>query len=487
MRSKRYRTLSLLAFAALTAWSVPVYAEESASGDPAAEIAYAPAEDAVLTYSADDPDPLVDPEPVEAGWKTEEGKTYYIDEEGNPVTGWQEIEDAWYYFDPDTGEMQTGWFRKGKWSYLLDPETGKMQTGWQQVGDQWYYLNPTTGIMKTGWLQKGKWWYYFDPETGAMQTDWVKLKSGWYFFHPETGVMKTGWLKYEDQWYYLRPDTGTMKRGWLQQGTNWYYLKTGNGAMLTGWLKYKDAWYYFKPSTGAMHTGWVEYRDQWYFFEKETGTMKTGLLQQRGHTYLLRGSGEMAVGWETLDGRKYYFKETGEMAVQEILTIDGKREGFSGEGDWLGEKSGAFLDTYGKAIDFVQKHTDSSMTKEQKLRKCFETIRDTFYEKNPWIPHYTGTDWAEKYAGAGFDTESGNCFTFGACMAFSARAIGYDDVYACSSGGHGWAEIGGAVYDPEWTKHASGNYFGRPLKSGDSPNYLGAVTRTGSSWTYRKI
>ena len=367
---------------------------------------------------------------------------------------------------------------------LMPPE--EVFFGWHQLEDGWHYYDPETGIMQTGWVESKGRWYYLSPETGVMQTGWQKVGKRWYYFSPKTGAMWTGWLQDKEDWYYLDKSSGAMKTGWLQQGKRWYFFRQ-TGAMLTGWLSWQKNWYYLSPATGTLWSGWLEYEDHWYFFEKETGIMKTGFLQQRGKTYLLRTGGEMAIGWETIDGKKYYFKDSGEMAVQEVLSINGKREGFSGAGDWLGEKSGAFLDAYGKAVSFVQKNTDSSMTKEQKLRKCFDTIRDTFYEKNPWIPHYTGTDWAEKYASAGFDSESGNCFTFGACMAFAARAVGYDEVYACSSGGHGWAEIGGEVYDPEWTKHAAGNYFGRPLKKGDSPNYLGAVTRSGDSWTYRRI
>ena len=374
---------------------------------------------------------------------------------------------------------------EGQYYYMKDD--GSFQTGWMEKNGKWYYFDPETAVMQTGWLQQGKRWYYLSPATGRMRTGWLEYEGNWYYFDAGTGAMRTGWLQQGKRWYYLSPATGRLRTGWLEYKGRWYYFDPVTGAMKTGWLEYKGDWYYFNGATGTMRTGWLEYRGNWYFFDGTTGIMQTGELAKGGKKYYLRSGGEMAVGWETLDGKKYYFKESGEMTVGEILTIDGKRQGFSGEGDWLGEKTGAFLDAYGKALNFVKENTDSSMTKEEKLRKCFNLFRDTFHEKNPWIPHYTGMDWAEKYAYACLDTKSGNCFSYGAGFAFVARAIGYDDVYACSSGGHGWAEIGGLVYDPEWTKHAEGNYFGRPLKSGDSPNYLGAVTRTGNHWTYRKI
>ena len=378
-------------------------------------------------------------------------------------TGWIREEGVYYFLDEE-GEYRTGWLSDGgKW-YYFGTKTGAMQTGWRKISGEWYYFNPKTGAMRTGWLQQGEKWYYFSQETGRMQTGWVLIGNKWFFFGSKTGAMQTGWV---------------------QDGENWYYLNPNSGARRTGWLSDKDNWYFFDLETGVMRTGWVTVGKNSFYF-RAGGDMAKGWETVDGQRFYFLESGAVAKGWQTIDG-KYYFKDSGAMAVGEILTIDGKRQGFSGSGDWLGEKTDAFLNAYAKALTFVEENTDASMSQEQKLRKCFELFRDTFYEKNPWIPHYTGMDWAEKYAYACLDTKSGNCFSYGAGFAFVARAIGYDNVYACSSGGHGWAEIDGKVYDPEWTKHAEGNYFGRPLKSGDSPNYLGAVTRTGDHWTYRKI
>ena len=44
-----------------------------------------------------------------------------------------------------------------------------------------------------------------------------------------------------------------------------------------------------------------------------------------------------------------------------------------------------------------------------------------------------------------------DCFGFGCAFAYLANAVGYR-AYAVSSGGHGWAEVDGRVYDPDWAK-----------------------------------
>jgi len=360
----------------------------------------------------------------------------------------------------------TGWTEEGgKWYYTKD--NGSKATGWQEIKNKWYYFDLSTGVMKTGWQEiKGK-WYYFDPESGRMKTGWVKVKDKWYYFDPETGRMTTGWMQAGKFWYYFDPATGRMAEGWKQVGNAWYFFDADTGRMVTGWKIIGDFWYYFDPATGKMQTGWLVIRNTYYYLDPE--------------------SGAMATGWISQGSKKYYLKDSGAMACAEVLVLDGKRQGFSGAGDWLGEKSSLFLDAYSVAVAFVTENTNASWSKEKKLRVCFDLFATDFHEKNPWIPHYTGTDWAEKYAYNCITTKSGNCFSYGAAMAFMARAIGYDNVYACSSGGHGWAEIGGLVYDPEWTQYQEGNFFGRPLKKGDSPNYLGVIVRTGNHWTYRKI
>ena len=134
----------------------------------------------------------------------------------------------------------------------------------------------------------------------------------------------------------------------------------------------------------------------------------------------------------------------------------------------------------------MKQYTDDSMTDMQKLRVCYDLF-GTFTEKNPWIPHYKGEDWVEVYANDCLKTRVSNCMGYGASLGLMARVIGFDDVYCCNSGGHGWAEIGGLVYDPEWTLHHKGNFFGRPLVRGEKQDYASAINRKKEYWGYVRI
>ncbi len=106
-----------------------------------------------------------------------------------------------------------------------------------------------------------------------------------------------------------------------------------------------------------------------------------------------------------------------------------------------------------QAAKFVGKVTTPDMTHEQKLRACFDHIKTDYLEGVLEDPDYFTTEWPVTYANDFFTTGRGDCFSFGASYAFMAKAIGYAEVYALNSGGHGWAEVDGKYYDPEWDKH----------------------------------
>lgn len=179
-------------------------------------------------------------------------------------------------------------------------------------------------------------------------------------------------------------------------------------------------------------------------------------------------------GFVTEDGKTYYYIK-GEM--QKDAVVGSEEEGFYYAGidgvidygycdgitydgsDWNvinGKASLAESDSdlmLNKALKAVAKCTDSSMTKEEKLKAAFEYIKTAYLEGVRHDPPYKELDWPIVYAEDIFVYGKGDCFSYGAAFAFMGKAIGCEDCYACNSGGHGWAEIEGLVYDPEWDMH----------------------------------
>ncbi len=90
---------------------------------------------------------------VASDFVVSKGKTYYFDEEGKKVTGWQTIGDSLYCFDKKGIMQKSGWITvdSGK-AYLADD--GKALTGWQTIDGKEYYFD-SKGIAATGEIKLG--------------------------------------------------------------------------------------------------------------------------------------------------------------------------------------------------------------------------------------------------------------------------------------------------------------------------------------------
>ena len=198
----------------------------------------------------------------------------------------------------------------------------------------------------------------------------------------------------------------------------------------SGWVTKKGKKYYYK--NGKAVTGWKTVKGKKYYFV-ESGKKK----------------GQMVTGWHIFGKTCYYFRKDGSLDTSK--TTDAKRNG---------DKTGtAKQKTYRRALALVAKITTKSMTKEEKLRACFEYVMK-YTGRRPRTPHYYGMDWPVVYANDMFLDGSGNCFSYAAAFAFMAKACGYKNVYACSDTGHGWTEINGKIYDPEEYRNTKYKYYG---------------------------
>lgn len=123
---------------------------------------------------------------VSADWvKTSDGYSY-TNEQGEMLSGWNEIDGGKYYFGKD-GNAVTG-FKKidGKTYYFMSSKKGKMATGWKTVSDKKYYFGKD-GVMRTGLKKIGGKNYLFDSK-GVLQTKKVTVDGYTYTFNSDGSV-----------------------------------------------------------------------------------------------------------------------------------------------------------------------------------------------------------------------------------------------------------------------------------------------------------
>ncbi len=208
----------------------------------------------------------------------------------------------------------------------------------------------------------------------------------------------------------------TYKKQWQTvKGRCCYYDANGNKA--TGLKKISKKWYYFDAS-GVQHTGWQKVGNYYYFFtidKAKKGSMVKG--KTVNGVYLNSASGRAKI--------------TGDIKEKLDLMIEAN-----------------------KAVESI---TDWTMSRTARLLAAFNYSK-TAYGESSWRSFSPVKNWDRLYAGDMFYRGRGNCCSYAAVFAYLANAVGYE-AYVISSGGHGWAEINGRVFDPEWSLHSKADTY----------------------------
>ncbi len=343
-------------------------------------------------------DPVLDWLPIDqSGWDvTGIGGRCYLDEDGDPITGWQMLDGQVYYFDPESSMMQIRWQQVDGAQYYFGDD-GVRRTGWQQINGGRYYLG-TDGVMTTGW----------------------QIIDGARYYLGEDGIMHTGWLELEGVRYYLGSD-GILYHGWLEQGADTYYLNE-NGIPHTGWLTV-DGNDYYMSDAGLLEIDF-----------SGPAPFEPGLVNFKGYLYYVKEDG-------------YFLKD----AKLGLLTFGANGRYTSGDTD-LDDHVAKLIDGFVAANPDKDRFGLLRVAYDHCVTGGYQYLRRNIYKKG-----HTG--WEVSDAKVMVETNRGNCYNFAAIFWALARGLGYESyVHAgnCTKfvQPHGWVqiEIDGEDYffDPEW-------------------------------------
>lgn len=175
----------------------------------------------------------------ESGWSVRAGAICYLDKNGKPLLGWQEIEGNRYYFVPDAGIRATDWIQIGTNRYYFD-ENGIMQTGWQTIAGKQYYF-AENGRVVTGWTEVDGVQYCFGKDGVALE-GWFEDETGKYYLD-EKGVPAVGLQEIDGKRYWFDED-GRPVTGWMEQNGEKYYCKE-NGEVAVGQVEIDGVNHFF--------------------------------------------------------------------------------------------------------------------------------------------------------------------------------------------------------------------------------------------------
>lgn len=410
---------------------------------------------------------------------------------------------------------------------IAEPETGTVDAGaeYYNFSSNKTEVLPAQALFVEGKLYTG---YYLGPDKKlyyakkgrcSLKTGAVKAGTNYYSYRAKK------FLQLKKQTLYVK---GKVYTGYyMGQSKNMYRVKNGTRTLITGTVKAGAKYYSYRAKKflklkkqtlyvkGKVYTGFYMGKPgNMYDVKNGTRTLVTGMLEAGTKYYsynakkarklprqalYVRGKiysgyyldpedkmNSVSEGTCTLvntalnAGTKYYSyhaKRTLSLPQMTVYVYGKAMEGMSPES----------LATLQRAQAVVASITNEGMAKEEKLRACFEFVK-TYRGGRPRIPNYTGMDWPVVYANDMFVNDGkGNCFSYAAAFAYMAKAIGYEEVYACHGGGHGWAEVDGLIYDPERNKFdPSFHYYGVSYDEKTKVDYKGSIA-AGQPWMHVKI
>ena len=292
-----------------------------------------------------------------------DGNKYYQNADGSYHLGFKEIDGKLYFFSRWGGAMRTGVFTIDGVLYGFN-EDGTAIDGVYQFNNNTYYFK--RGQAQVGFQTLDGKTYYFDPATGVMQKGIISINGTYYGFN-EDGTLMNGLSTYQGSTYYgdngkvhlgfkeidgklyffsrwggaMRTgvfiidgvlygfnEDGSAVDGVYQFNNNTYYFKRGQAQM--GFQTLDGKTYYFDPATGVMQKGIISINGTYYGFN-EDGTLMNGLSTYQGSTYY-GDNGKVHLGFKEIDGKKYFFSRWGGAMRTGVFTIDGVLYGFNEDG-----------------------------------------------------------------------------------------------------------------------------------------------------------
>ena len=240
---------------------------------------------------------------LKSGLQVLDGKTFYLNENGEVQYGWWTIGNFTYYFGSD-GYAYQGFKKIGEKTYFFSYVNSALKYGWQGIDGKLFYLNES-GEVQYGWHTIGNFRYYFGSDGYAYQ-GFQKIGEKTYFFSYVNSALKYGWQGIDGKLFYLNA-SGEVEYGWQTIGNFTYYF----------------------GSDGYAYQGFQKMGEKTYFFSYVNSALKSGLQVLDGKTFYLNDAGEVQYGWHDVGNFRYYFGSDDGYAYQGFQKIGEKTYFFS--------------------------------------------------------------------------------------------------------------------------------------------------------------
>lgn len=238
--------------------------------------------------------------------------------DGKNLQGWVADNGRWWYLigNGTLSYPKKQLYKVGIDTYYFD-EDGWMVTGWQRIDEKWYYFRSWGGMQYDavfGVKKDGITDYYYADKNGVMASDeWLKINGEWYYFRDWGARLYNAFHDDGENLYYLKSDGKMAHDEWLQINGKWYYFRSWGAAYRNElFTDPSDGNVYFGDSDGSMvHDEWIQVEEDWYYFRSWGAAMNIGLWSDGVNTYYFGKDCKMKTGWIIADDDTYFFRDWG--------------------------------------------------------------------------------------------------------------------------------------------------------------------------------
>lgn len=265
--------------------------------------------------------------------------------DGKNLQGWVADNGRWWYLigNGTLSYPKKQLYKVGIDTYYFD-EDGWMVTGWQQIDEKWYYFRSWGGMQYDavfGVEKDGITDYYYADKNGVMASDeWLKINGEWYYFRDWGARLYNAFHDDGENLYYLKSDGKMAHDEWLQINGKWYYFRSWGAAYRNElFTDPSDGNVYFGDSDGSMvHDEWIQVEEDWYYFRSWGAAMNIGLWSDGVNTYYFGKDCKMKTGWIIADDDTYFFRDWG-ARLYDAWILDGETWKYvDKEGKYIPEK-----------------------------------------------------------------------------------------------------------------------------------------------------
>ncbi|HBH3693831.1 TPA: peptidase C80, partial [Clostridioides difficile] len=215
----------------------------------------------------------------------------------------------------DIKKLSLGYIMGNFKSFNSENELDREHLGFKIIDNKTYYYNETSKLVK-GLININNSLFYFDPIESNLVTGWKTINGKKYYFNINNGTASTGYTTINDKKFYFNND-GIMQLGVFKGPDGFEYFAPANtsNSNLEGevivyqnkFLTFKGNLYYFNISSKAV-TGWQTIDGKKYYFDPNTSIAVVGLQVIDNNKYYFNpDTAIISKGWQTIDGKKYYF------------------------------------------------------------------------------------------------------------------------------------------------------------------------------------